>query len=89
MRMTREGGGGRCGVAGVKDFFNGIFKDGFKLEVINMCKLKRRKSKNVVLVCDCVSVRANICMWGLAAITASCKHLSQPPFNSSVYQLDK
>lgn len=56
--MTREGGGGgrrkERGWKGANDFFNGIFKDGFKLEVISMFMLERRKSKKTrVLVCEC------------------------------------
>lgn len=48
---------------------------------------KKEKKKAVG---DCaVSVHACICTTGLAAITASCKHLGRPLFKSSVYQLDK
>lgn len=78
----REPGGG----AGS---FNGIFKDGFKLEVISMFMFERRKAKSRVLARRLVNVRACVRTRGLAAITASCKHLSQPPLKDSVYQLDK
>lgn len=74
---------------GANHFFNGIFKGGFKLEVIGVFMFVRRKSEGCVSVCDFINVHACPRMRGLAAITASCKRLSQPPFRGSVYQLDK
>lgn len=51
------GGQGRA-----TNFFNGIFKDGFKLEVISVFMLERRKLKNCVSLCDFVNVHACLCM---------------------------
>lgn len=46
--------GGRSGWAA--DFFNGIFKAGFKLEVISMFTFERRKLKKHVRLCECACV---------------------------------
>lgn len=45
----RAGGGGkeREGGGGTADFFNGIFKDGFKLEVIGVFTFEWRKLKKL------------------------------------------
>lgn len=49
------------------DFFNGIFKEGLKLEVISMFIFNWRKSKSCVCVCVCgtllVCMHARICTW--------------------------
>lgn len=41
----------REGEEGATDFFNGIFKDGFRLEVISLFMFRRRKLKNCVCLC--------------------------------------
>lgn len=86
-----EGSGGRAGggIGGRTSFFNGIFKDGFKLEVISMFTFERGKSKSCVLARGFAGVRACVGTRGLASITESCKHLSRPTFKGSAYQLDK
>lgn len=53
-RETWQGGAG----AGV---FNGISKDGFKLEVISMFMLERRKPKSRLLARGPGNVRACVC----------------------------
>lgn len=50
-RREAAGGGGAR-------FFNGIFRDGFKLEVISMFMFERRKSKSRVLARGLVNVHA-------------------------------
>lgn len=58
-RPGRDEGRGEAG--GGAKFFNGIFKDGFKLEVISMFMFERGKSKSCVLARGFVSVRACVC----------------------------
>lgn len=61
MSSCERGVGGRGGGERSRwatNFFNGIFKDGFKLEVISMFMFEQRKSTNCVLACDCVNVHA-------------------------------
>lgn len=52
---------GRGEAGGGARFFNGIFKEGFKLEVISMFMFEGRKSKSRVLARGLVNVRACVC----------------------------